>query len=279
MKNGNLKHFQSHEGDLRLAYREWKTCEDPEKIFIYVHGIESHSGWFSNTANMLADLGYAIYAPDRRGAGMSEGLRGHMDSYDDILKDIKVLFAQLKGGYPRADIYIIGLSLGGSIAVNYSLKFPGDLKGIIMISPAIETKIDLPLLRKIKVLSSAIFIPTRLFSIPIEIDMFTRNKEFIDFIKSDPLRLTKVTAKFYLEILKMKINHLRKVRLLETPVLTLMAGKDMIIDNDGVIRWMNKLNVKSKYYIIEDAYHSLQLEKLRVKKTLIDDITGWIQEN
>jgi alpha-beta hydrolase superfamily lysophospholipase len=277
MNKGEIKYYESHNGNLKLAYRAWNSKESPHKIFVYIHGIESHSLWFANTANMLSGLGYAVYAPDRRGSGISEGSRGHMDSYYDILKDIKILFDTLKEQNPGIDIYIIGLSLGSSIAINYFLKYPDDFKGMVLISPAIETKIDLAHLRKLHVLLSVVFCPAKLFSIPIRVEMFTRNREFIEFIERDPLRIKKVSAKFYLEMLKMKYNHLRKAHLLKKPVLTLMAGQDAIIDNEAVIRWMEKLNSPSTYHIFEDACHSIQLEDDKTEKKVIDHIKDWVE--
>jgi alpha-beta hydrolase superfamily lysophospholipase len=86
-----------------------------------------------------------------------------------------------------------------------------------------------------------------------------------------------VTAKFYLELLKMKINHLRKVRKIKSPLITFMAEKDPIIDNDAVIRWMNKLQVPFKYSIIKGAGHSLQLEKGGVESEMINSIVNWVE--
>jgi len=277
LENGKVTYYRSFEGSLNLAFREWKPQKPSRKIFLYIHGIESHGSWFSKTASLLARRGYAVYAPDRRGSGKSEGVRGHLQSYMDTLRDIKVLYNSLKDGRPDIEIYCIGMSLGASIAVNYSLYYPEDFRGLVLLSPAIETKIDLPLKTKALAFLSSLLAAQKLFPIPIDIDMFAQNRDVIDFIESDPLRVKEVTAKFYLELLKMKINHLRKVRKIKTPLITFMAEKDLIIDNDAVIRWMNKLQVPSRYSIIKGASHSLQLEREDVESVMINSIINWVE--
>jgi alpha-beta hydrolase superfamily lysophospholipase len=277
LQDGKVTYYRSFEGSLNLAFREWRPQKPSKKIFLYIHGIESHSSWFANIATLLIQRGYAVYAPDRRGSGKSEGVRGHLESYMDTLRDIKVFYNSLKNGRPEVEIYCIGMSLGASIAVNYSLYYPDDFRGLVLLSPAIETKIDLPLKTKALVFLSSLLAAEKLFPIPIDINMFAKNRDIIDFIESDPLRVQKVTAKFYLELLKMKINHLRKVRKIKSPLITFMAEKDPIIDNDAVIRWMNKLQVPFKYSIIKGAGHSLQLEKGGVESEMINSIVNWVE--
>src|SRR6185369_1760770 len=46
---------------------------------LYLHGIATHGAWFSETAELLIGEGIAVYAPDRRGSGRSDGPRGHVD--------------------------------------------------------------------------------------------------------------------------------------------------------------------------------------------------------
>ena len=43
---------------------------------VYLHGIESHSGWFAKAANLLREQGYAVYCLDRRGSGINRENRG-----------------------------------------------------------------------------------------------------------------------------------------------------------------------------------------------------------
>lgn len=58
---------------------------------VIVHGLQSHSVWFGQFARDLADLGYAVYAFDRRGSGLSTAQRGDIGSYKRMIADIKTV--------------------------------------------------------------------------------------------------------------------------------------------------------------------------------------------
>src|SRR3954471_1226752 len=62
-----------------LHYRSWLGVgSQPSAVLLILHGIASHGAWFGQTAVHLADRGVAVYAPDRRGSGLSKGPRGHL---------------------------------------------------------------------------------------------------------------------------------------------------------------------------------------------------------
>lgn len=44
---------------------------------LYLHGIQSHGGWFEWSASLLAHLGYPVLLPDRRGSGLNRPARRH----------------------------------------------------------------------------------------------------------------------------------------------------------------------------------------------------------
>src|SRR5829696_1790316 len=74
---------------LSLHYRRWlPTTDRPIASLLFVHGIASHGAWFAETATYLADRGVAVYAPDRRGSGLSGGQRGHLARYEQALDDL-----------------------------------------------------------------------------------------------------------------------------------------------------------------------------------------------
>ena len=56
-----------------IAYRDY-LCENPKGVILLFHGIQSHGGWYERSSQMLADNGYCVYFPDRRGAGAERPL-------------------------------------------------------------------------------------------------------------------------------------------------------------------------------------------------------------
>ena len=56
---------------LELYYRTFAPDGAARGALIYLHGIQSHGGWYVETGAELARRGYAVYLPDRRGSGES----------------------------------------------------------------------------------------------------------------------------------------------------------------------------------------------------------------
>ena len=83
-----------------LQGRRWLPEQaDARAGLIFLHGIASHGAWFAETAAFLAEHGIAVYAPDRRGSGLSGGPRGHISGYEQAIADAELC---LDSGRPRA---------------------------------------------------------------------------------------------------------------------------------------------------------------------------------
>jgi pimeloyl-ACP methyl ester carboxylesterase len=119
---------------------------------IYLHGIESHSGWFAKAATLLRDRGYAVYCLDRRGSGINRENRGfvsgHVDSYKTLLNDIRAFIGPLRKRYDS--VFLLGVSWGGKLALGYGLTYPDDVRGLVLITPGIRALVDVSLFTRLK---------------------------------------------------------------------------------------------------------------------------------
>ena len=269
-----LKQFTARDGT-GLFYREWEGRKH-KNVVIYLHGLESHMGWFMETGNFLNRKGFHVYAVDRRGSGMSQVNRGHIDSYKTFLEDIKEMVELAREEHPGKRIYLMGLCWGGKIAVTFAAYHQDLIDGLILVAPAIRAKVTISLKAKIDVLFSTLFRPRKLFGVPLEDHMFTKNPKYLDFIKKDDLKLKKVTARFFFETGKMDIHFKSIAHRIHIPVLVLLAGEDQIVDNQKVKKWFHEISSKDKTLkIYHDCYHSLQFEK--EAKTITNYIANWIR--
>jgi alpha-beta hydrolase superfamily lysophospholipase len=111
------------------------------------------------------------------------------------------------------------------------------------------------------------------FKVPIEPEMFTHTPRFLDFIRADPWRLQKVTARFFLtsRVLDRTIN--KEIANLGLPILLFLAGKDPIIDNRGVLDLLSKNEVRVRTF--DDAIHAVQFDQM---ERLVGDIVNFVAE-
>lgn len=245
--------------------------------FLYLHGIESHSGWFDRAATLLAARGFPVYCLDRRGSGINRENRGHPSGHAprgiDLTDDVDRAVAMLRADRRFDRIYLIGLSWGGKYALAYDATHPHRVDGLVLVTPGLMPRVDMPLPTKLAALTDYAFAPRRQHPIPITPEMFTTTPEHLRYIRHDPLRLHTVSAGFLRQSLRM--DHLAKRRPAATapPLLVFLAGHDRIIDNHATRQFL-AANPQRPTTLIEypDQTHSIQLD---APERLVRDIINW----
>lgn len=263
---------------LRLISHQPRQGPRPAAAFVYLHGIESHAAWFDEAADDLCSRGFSVYSMDRRGSGLNQDdagfLSGHIDSADILLDDVDAFIKHLREGHES--VFVIGLSWGGKLAVAHAISRLNSPDALILITPGLAAQVNVPLAMRLKILVSAFADPTRKFPIPIEPEMFTRNPIFLERIRQDPLRLKMVSARFYLESLRLDMRLRRCIGLLRTPLLSVFAEQDIIIDNKKSWELLNRaMGADRKLVSYEDQLHSIQFD---APVQLVDDIIKWLQK-
>ncbi len=95
---------------------------------IIVHGgSEGAKGWRKTVAELARK--YRVYAPDLPGWGRSQPLDG--DYYIPELVEFVDRFAASMG---LGRFYLMGHSMGGAIALTYTLKYPGRVEKLVLVS-------------------------------------------------------------------------------------------------------------------------------------------------
>ncbi len=118
-------------GGLNLYYQSWHPLGNPCAIVVIIHGLGSHSGLFSNVIEHLVKAGYAVYGLDLRGHGRSQGQRGHIRTWSEFREDLKVFLHLIEVQQPGCPRFLLGHSLGGAIVLDYVLRFPTAVQGVI----------------------------------------------------------------------------------------------------------------------------------------------------
>ncbi len=117
-------------GRLEIAYLEAGTGNTP---IVLVHGNTSSSLFIQDFMLALAaTTHYKLYAPDMRGFGDTQALpidatRGLRDFSDDLNA-----LAQALG---LTSFHLFGWSMGGNVAIQYAIDYPGILRTLTVQSP------------------------------------------------------------------------------------------------------------------------------------------------
>jgi alpha-beta hydrolase superfamily lysophospholipase len=171
-------------GGVRIHYRSWLPEGAPRAVVAICHGVNSHGGQHAWTAEQLVAKGFAVYAVDLRGRGMSEGERFYVDSVDEYVADVAGLIAIAKEREPGLPVYLLGHSAGGVVSCTYALNNQAELSGLICESFAFQVPAPGFALAAIKGISH---IAPRLGVLTLHMKDFTRDPVALKALEDDLL--------------------------------------------------------------------------------------------
>src|SRR5690349_15354918 len=93
--DGSVQTFPASDGYV-WHYRAYPAAGVVRGHVVYLHGIQSHGGWYTASARHLAGAGFAVSLLDRRGSGLNDAARGDTPSYRRLLDDIAEFVQRLR---------------------------------------------------------------------------------------------------------------------------------------------------------------------------------------
>ena len=106
--------------------------ESPRAIVIMLHGLANSSPMYDALMPLFIEHNITVYRYDARGHGKSGGKRGFVNSYWEMVDDLRVVVQLAKKTYPSVPVFILGHSMGGHVAALYGTKYPNEVRGIIL---------------------------------------------------------------------------------------------------------------------------------------------------
>ena len=262
-------------------FRSYPAAGEGRGILVFIHGIQSHSGWYENSCTQLAQAGYRVCFLDRRGSGMNERDRGDAPGFRRLLDDIAEFLAAVPRAASRGQlpVFLAGISWGGKLAVALERRHPGLVDGLILLCPGFFAKVRPTLGQRLGILFSRLFQPRKKYPIPLnDPDLFTASTHWQQFLRDDPLRLHQATARLLLESVRLD-GYLRFTpKYVHVPVLLLLASEDPILRNDWTRDYVNRFATPDKKIIeYAGAQHTLEFEP--DSERFIGDLRTWLDEH
>lgn len=262
---------------LSLYYQRWLPQSPIKAIVAMVHGLGSHSGWFMSLVKPLVAHGYAVYALDLRGHGKSAGKRGHIDNWTDFRSDFHLFWSLIGAKHAELPRFALGHSLGGVIVLDYALRHPAAVPGVITMAPAIGSVNVSPLKLAIgQVLSW--YWPNFTLDTGLQEKAGSHDPAIVAAYETDPLRHTKGSARLATEFLRTRAwvqNHLLE---LESPILILHGSDDPVtLPETGRLAFERLSGLDKEYREYPGAYHDLHNDLCAQRVT--QDILQWLERH
>lgn len=109
--------------------------EGPEdgELFVCIHGFSMPSFVYDFTADFLSKNGYRVLRYDLYGRGLSDR-PGRPNNIGLFRTQLSELLEKL--GLSQKKMNLLGMSMGGIIASNYAVSYPGHIRRIILVDSA-----------------------------------------------------------------------------------------------------------------------------------------------
>lgn len=260
----------------RCHYRDYPAVGTPRGRVVFVHGIQSHAGWYEHSCRRLSEAGFAVSFLDRRGSGQNTEARGDTPSFRRLLDDIAEFLRPLRQQEPILPIFLGGISWGGKPVTALQRRHPGLCDGLALLCPGFRPRVRPSRKERLGILLSRLTASRRLFPVPLsDPQLFTATPRWQDFIRDDPLSLRQATARFFVESVRLDLYLRFAVPRLRLPVLLLLAEHDRIIDNGRTRAFVERfLAADKEIHEYAGAHHTLEFEEN--PEPFVADLIRWL---
>jgi lysophospholipase len=227
----------------------WKwEAENPKGVIVIVHGAAEHHGRYKWLIEKWRSFGLHVIMGDLPGQGTtSRKKRGHIQSFNEYINELERWIEEAsKYGLP---IFLLGHSMGGLTIIRALQEKELPVEAAILSSPCLGL-IDNPSL-PLNLITKGInhIFPAIRVDSKLSVQKATRNKEVHQIDANDSLYVTKVSIRWYRELVNaMKLAFLNIEKLQDIPILLLQSGEDKIVDKNMVQKWFDQLNCSEKMY-------------------------------
>ncbi|MFX1339939.1 MAG: alpha/beta hydrolase [Promethearchaeota archaeon] len=275
-----MKRFENeYEGiaGLKIYYQYWLP-DNPKAVLLIVHGFAEHSGRYMNVVKELIPLGYAIYANDHRGHGKSEGIRNYVDSFDQYIEDEKKLYDIIGQQHPDLPIFMLGHSMGSTIALYFTKKYEHLLKGLIL--SGVGTDVGGGGVSLLKVVSKfSEENPTMEIPPNLNAEFLSHDPEVVKAYQTDPLvNADKITARLAFEFFNSLKNVESFVKDLKIDLLVQSGSEDKLITGSEKLENLFMMGDKT-IIIYEGLYHEVYNEVEQERKKVLTDLRNWLEKH
>lgn len=264
----------------RIRGRVWlPAASGPPAPFavVYLHGIQSHGGWFEWSASVLAAAGVPIVLPDRRGSGLNAEARGDVPSAAIWDSDVDEIVDWAAREFSAKKIGVVGVSWGGKTAVSLALRRPGVVAKLLLVTPGIFPAVDVGVRGRLAIAASLLRGGKAAHRIPLsDPALFTDNPAGRAFIAQDPLKLESATARFLYHSACYDARLRRQpAGALQVPSILALSEYDQIIRNEATQRWAERLKTADMNTVLfAEQAHTLEFAAdTRSYRKLLE---GWV---
>ncbi|KAA5542579.1 lysophospholipase [Roseiconus nitratireducens] len=258
-----------------LHCRTWGDS-DSDRVFVVVHGLGEHSGYYADFGARMAEHGYATFAYDQHGHGKSPGRRGDAPSFQTLVDDISVAFDVARQRWKRSRLAALGHSMGANLLLrNLIERDDSQVDCAVVTNPMILPPDPPTKPQAFAAWLTGKLIPHFRLSASIEPTELTQDTDVLQDLADDPLVHNQLALGIAGPLVSSGHWLLENADRLRTRVLMLIGEEDELCHAASNQQFADAAGETCRRQVFAGLRHNLLLEEERdqVYQTLLD----WIQ--
>lgn len=268
-------------GDVRLYTSLSLPDGAPVGVVSLVLGPEiSSAPLYPRLQSALRAAGFAVAVLHPRGTGYSDGLRGDLEDYGQVLGDQALGLALLRRRFPTTPLFLFGHSAGAAFALEVAATSTASLAGLVLVNPAyklVEAEGMTPSFGDYVVYAAnAIF-----RSSALAVDMNSRpsavknadDRAEAEAMQRDPLTVRYFSMRYLFAQKKVMDRCAANAARASAPVVLVQGARDGLVDPKGNDELLVAAKTTDKVKLIapEGGHGSSAVE------TLVEPLVLWLQ--
>ncbi|PON96803.1 Alpha/beta hydrolase fold [Trema orientale] len=249
-------------------------------LVVILHGLNEHSGRYSDFAKQLNANGFKVYGMDWIGHGGSDGLHAYVHSLDYAVTDTKSFLEKVLAENPGLPCFFFGHSTGGAIVLKAMLdpKVEANVAGVVLTSPAVGVQPSHPIFAVLAPIVSFLLPRYQVSAANKKGTPVSRDPEALVAKYSDPLVYTgSIRVRTGYEILRITSYLQQNLRKLRVPFLVLHGNADTVTDPEASRKLYEEASSNDKNIKLFDGLlHDLLFEP--EGQEIMEDIIEWLNQ-
>jgi alpha-beta hydrolase superfamily lysophospholipase len=249
----------------------------PRGVLAFSHGLGDHSGRYQYLAEALSPIGVALVIADLRGHGQSPGKRGHVAAFREYLDDYAAAIRTARERFPGAGLLCGGHSLGGLIALGAAVEgvVPSDCRGLVISAPALAVGFEPPKWKVAAARGLSKIVPGALFSTGLDAEHLSHDPAVVESYEQDPLVHGKISARAYIETLRLQAITRTGAPDLSLPLLMLQGTDDRDVDPAATKTFFDAAASSDKTLKEYPGFYHEVFNEVGGQAAL-QDVVGWV---
>ncbi|MBY0470695.1 lysophospholipase [bacterium] len=274
--------FESSDGKLQIFELIHSKKDSPKghRALVVLHGQGEHCGRYLHVPHYVQSEIDVVYLIDHRGHGRSGGGRGHAEHfhslYDDVVLGIQRLENRLIKKYGKAEIHLLGHSLGGLISLQTLFLNPNlPILSATVTAPLLRIKAKVPAWKKAMANGLAKVWGSLQIATALDATILSHDPGVVEAYQKDRLVHCKMTPAFYMQLqVEMEAARTRTTGM-EMPLQVVVPMGDQLVDADASVGFYEQLKHSDKRLKTFEGFYHEPLNEIG-KDQVFADILSWI---